>query len=362
MKARARRRKARRRKLVVAGCVAQAEGGEILRRQPAVDVVVGPQNYHRLPELLRRGAQRRRVVDTEFPGRGQVRSSAAPPRRRRCARAASAPSSPCRRAATSSAPSASCPIRAAPRSRARSAKIARRSRAARRAPACASSRCSARTSTPITATTAPAGASVAGAALRAARAKLPGVARLRYTTTHPNDMDDELIAAHADIAELDALSASAGAIGLRPHPAAMNRRHDAAAYLDDRRASARGAAGHRALLRFHRRLSRRDARRISRRRSRWSREVGFACAFSFKYSPRPGTPGGRDRRDQVRRPVKAARLARLQALLEASGRRSIAPRRAALRRRVRKARPARRPDRRHVALYAGGAGRRRRRA
>ena len=53
-------------KIVVAGCVAQAEGGEILRREKAVDVVVGPQNYHRLPELLRRAATAA-VVDTEFP-------------------------------------------------------------------------------------------------------------------------------------------------------------------------------------------------------------------------------------------------------------------------------------------------------
>ena len=53
-------------RIVVAGCVAQAEGSEILRRAPAVDVVVGPQNYHHLPDLLRRAATRP-VVDTEFP-------------------------------------------------------------------------------------------------------------------------------------------------------------------------------------------------------------------------------------------------------------------------------------------------------
>jgi tRNA-2-methylthio-N6-dimethylallyladenosine synthase len=53
--------------LVVAGCVAQAEGAEILRRQPAVDIVVGPQSYHRLPELLSEARVRPGVVDTEFP-------------------------------------------------------------------------------------------------------------------------------------------------------------------------------------------------------------------------------------------------------------------------------------------------------
>ena len=62
-----RAREGRRTMLVVAGCVAQAEAGEILRRQPAVDVVVGPQSYHRLPQLLREARIRPSVVDTEFP-------------------------------------------------------------------------------------------------------------------------------------------------------------------------------------------------------------------------------------------------------------------------------------------------------
>src|SRR5271165_4220914 len=62
-----RRRAGRRTTLVVAGCLAQAEGAEILRRQRAVDVVVGPQSYHRLPELLREVEVRSGVVDTDFP-------------------------------------------------------------------------------------------------------------------------------------------------------------------------------------------------------------------------------------------------------------------------------------------------------
>src|SRR5208337_4031470 len=62
-----RRKAGRRTTLVVAGCLAQAEGAEILRRQPAVDVVVGPQSYHRLPELLRKAEVRSGVIDTDFP-------------------------------------------------------------------------------------------------------------------------------------------------------------------------------------------------------------------------------------------------------------------------------------------------------
>ena len=109
--------------VAVAGCVAQAEGEEIIRRAPAVDLVVGPQNYHRLPELLRAPRAASKRGRHRFPGRRQVRPSAARRRPRRPARAASAPSSPCRKAATSSAPSASCPIRAARKFRVRSTKI-----------------------------------------------------------------------------------------------------------------------------------------------------------------------------------------------------------------------------------------------
>ena len=62
--------------IVVAGCVAQAEGAEILRRQPAVDVVVGPQSYHRLPELLREAEVRPGVIDTDFPVEDKFHASA----------------------------------------------------------------------------------------------------------------------------------------------------------------------------------------------------------------------------------------------------------------------------------------------
>ncbi len=100
--------------IAVAGCVAQAEGEEIIRRAPVVDVVVGPQSYHHLPQLLARAKTEGRALETEFPVedkfgfcRRQLRKPSA--------RAASPPSSPCRKAAINSAPSAWCPIRAAPK-------------------------------------------------------------------------------------------------------------------------------------------------------------------------------------------------------------------------------------------------------
>ena len=112
--------------LVVAGCVAQAEGREILRRQPAVDLVVGPQNYHRLPELLAARAGRRRC--RHRISRSKTSSITCPPPPGSDTRARRhAPMSPCRKAATNSARFAWCPIRAAPKARARPPRCSPRS-------------------------------------------------------------------------------------------------------------------------------------------------------------------------------------------------------------------------------------------
>ena len=111
-------RNGREMKIAVAGCVAQAEGEEIIRRAPTVDVVVGPQSYHHLPQLLARANSHGRALETEFPVEDKF--GFLPRRSRpRSARAAFLRSSPCRKAATSSAPSAWCPIRAARKCRAR---------------------------------------------------------------------------------------------------------------------------------------------------------------------------------------------------------------------------------------------------
>jgi tRNA-2-methylthio-N6-dimethylallyladenosine synthase len=128
-------------KIGVAGCVAQAEGEEILRRQPPSTSSSGPQSYHRLPELEARRGQGARALDTDFPEEDKF-DPARPAARR--PRADPRPSSPCRRAATSSAPSASSPTPAAPRSPAPWRRSCARPRTSWSA-ACARSRCSART-------------------------------------------------------------------------------------------------------------------------------------------------------------------------------------------------------------------------
>jgi tRNA A37 methylthiotransferase MiaB len=105
-------------RIAVAGCVAQAEGEEIIRRAPTVDVVVGPQSYHHLPQLLARAKSEGRALETEFPVEDKFGFLPAPKPAAIRARGISR-SSPCRKAATSSAPSAWCPTRAARKSRAR---------------------------------------------------------------------------------------------------------------------------------------------------------------------------------------------------------------------------------------------------
>ena len=255
-------REGRRVIIAVAGCVAQAEGEEIVRRARAVDLVVGPQSYHRLPadaRARRHGTAQARRSTPNF----RSRTSSAISRRRaarRRASAASPPSSPCRKAATSSAPSASCPTRAAPKSRGRSPRSSPRPSGSP-TPACARSRCSARTSTPITARTKrprlarSAGCCIVSPKSPASRAcATPPAIRATWTTS--------LIAAHRDLPALMPYLHLPVQSGSDRVLAAMNRRHTRADYLARDRAPARGAARHRALLRFHRRLSGRDRGRF----------------------------------------------------------------------------------------------------
>jgi tRNA-2-methylthio-N6-dimethylallyladenosine synthase len=141
-------------------------------------------------------------------------------------------------------------------------------------------------------------------------AKLPGVERLRYSTSHPNDMDDDLIAAHADLPALAPCLQSGSDRVLR----AMNRRHDAAAYLDIvarvRRARPDIAFSSDFIVGFPGETEADFEATLA-----LAREVGFASAYAFKYSARPGTPAA-ETTDQVPTSVKEARHARLFDLLE----------------------------------------------
>ena len=348
-----RERQGRSTTLVVAGCVAQAEGEEIRRRQPAVDFVVGPQNYHRLPQLLR-----------DRP-RGAGRSTPSSPSRtssticRRAGRRRSAPAAPTAFVTVQEGCDKFCSFCVVPYTRGGEAsrpvkavldEIARLTAAGVGEITLIGQNVNAYRGRDAN------GEASDLAALLAAAAEIPGVLRLRYATSHPNDMSDSLIAAHRDnpaLAPYLHLPIQAGADRIL---AAMNRKHRVRDYLDIvarvRRARPDVALSSDFIVGFP---GETDAE--FRQTLAVVREVGFASGYAFKYSPRPGTPAA-DLADQIDEAVKAERLAELYALhRRAAGRLQPRPRRPPARRAVRPAGAAPRSNRRPLALYAIGARR-----
>ena len=307
-----RRASGRRTTIVVAGCVAQAEGAEILRRQPAVDVVVGPQSYHRLPALLQEAARRSGVVDTEFPAEDKfahlpASAPAAVARRgvaafvtvqEGCDKFCSFCVVPYTRGAEASRPVAAV-----------LAEIARLAAAGVREVTLIGQNVNAWHGLDA------AGREVGLAGLIEAAAAVPGVLRVRYATSHPGDMTDDLIAAHAQIGALAPFLHLPVQSGSDRILAAMNRSHRAADYLEvvgrARKARPDLALSSDFIVGYPGETDADFEATLA-----LVRAVGFASSYAFKYSPRPGTPAA-DKTDQVDEPVKAARLAALQALLEA---------------------------------------------
>lgn len=296
--------------VVVAGCVAQAEGREMLRRAPAIDVVVGPQSYHRLPELLRR-ARSERVVDTEFPLEDKFDHLPLASQAKTRSRGVSAfltIQEGCDKFCTF------CVVpytRGAELSRPPEKVLAEARRLVE---------AGVREITVIGQNVnAYHGAGRDGATWSFARllhglAELPGLARLRYTTSHPRDMDDALIDAHRDLPALMPYLHLPVQSGSDRILAAMNRRHGG----DDYRrtiAKVRAARPDIALSSDFIVGFPGEADADFEATLRLVAEIGFSSAFSFKYSPRPGTPAA-ELADQVPEPVKVERLTRLQELLE----------------------------------------------
>ncbi|MEZ5786419.1 MAG: tRNA (N6-isopentenyl adenosine(37)-C2)-methylthiotransferase MiaB [Xanthobacteraceae bacterium] len=297
--------------VAVAGCVAQAEGEEIIRRAPAVDLVFGPQSYHRLPELLARAADGRKVVDTEFPVEDKFDHLAPASRAMTKARGASAFVTvqegcdkfctfcvvPYTRGAENSRPVARL-----------IAEVERLADAGVREIRLIGQNVNAYHGE------GPDGRTWSLARLLYRLAEIAGVARLRYTTSHPCDMDDDLIAAHRDLAALMPqlhLPVQSGADRIL---AAMNRRHTSADYraVIDRLRAARPdiALTSDFIVGFPGESEADFADTL-----KLVEAIGYAGAFSFKYSPRPGTPAA-DRADQVAEEAKADRLARLQQAID----------------------------------------------
>ena len=301
----------RRTTIVVAGCVAQAEGAEILRRQPAVDVVVGPQSYHRLPELLREARQRAGVVDTEFPAEdkfSRLPANAPDAFARRGVAAFVTVQEGCDKFCSfcvvpyTRGAEASRPVEAI------LAEIGRLAEAGVRDVMLIGQNVNAYHGLDA------AGRRVGLAGLIAAAAAVPGVRRLRYATSHPNDMTDDLIAAHAHVEALAPYLHLPVQSGSDRILASMNRRHRAADYLAVvdrvRRARPDIALSSDFIVGYPGETDADFAATLA-----LVREVGFASSYAFKYSPRPGTPAA-EMAGQVGDAVKAARLAELQALLE----------------------------------------------
>jgi tRNA-2-methylthio-N6-dimethylallyladenosine synthase len=306
-----RRRQGREATIVVAGCLAQAEGAEILRRQPAVDVVVGPQSYHRLPGLLREARLRPGVVAADFPAEDKfahlplTRPGVIARRgvaafvtvQEGCDKFCSFCVVPYTRGAE-----ASRPVRAVVD------EIARLAGAGVREVTLLGQNVNAYHGLNRD------GRAVGLARLIRAAAAVPGIARVRYATSHPDDMSDDLIDAHRDVQALAPhlhLPVQSGSDRVLK---AMNRRHRAADYLDIV-ARVRAARPDIALSSdfivgypgetdadFEATLA-------------LVRAVGFASAYAFKYSARPGTPAA-EAPGQIDAATKDRRLHELQALLE----------------------------------------------
>ncbi|MHB2168286.1 tRNA (N6-isopentenyl adenosine(37)-C2)-methylthiotransferase MiaB [Alsobacter sp. R-9] len=297
-------------RIVVAGCVAQAEGGEILRRARDVDLVVGPQSYHRLPALLDEAARAPGVVDTDFPAASKFDALPAPSAEKTLARGVTAfltVQEGCDKFCTF------CVVpytRGAEVSRPVDAIVAEAERLA-----AAGIREVTLLGQNVNAWQGegPDGPWTLGRLL-ARVAAVPGIERLRYTTSHPLDMGGELIAAHRDLPQLMPYLHLPVQSGSDVILDAMNRRHT----RDDYRRiieAVRAARPDIALSSDFIVGFPGETDRDFDDTMRLVEEIGFASSFSFKYSPRPGTPAA-DRGAQLPEAVKSERLAALQALLD----------------------------------------------
>ena len=296
--------------IAVAGCVAQAEGEEIVRRVPAVDLVFGPQTYHRLPQLLARAhAGERRVVETEFPAEDKFADLAARSNPARGVAAFLTVQEGCDKF---------CTFCVVPYTRGSefSRPVAQIMAEARKLAAQG-----VRELTLLGQNVnafhglGTAGGSVTLAGLVAELSRIEGIDRLRYMTSHPRDMSDGLIAAHAENLKLMPYLHLPVQSGSDAVLKAMNRGHTAEHYLKliarIRQARPDMALSGDFIVGFP---GETDA--DFRATLDLVRAVRYAGAYSFKYSPRPGTPAAESEK-QISEAEKSARLSELQALIHA---------------------------------------------
>ncbi|MFK0687187.1 tRNA (N6-isopentenyl adenosine(37)-C2)-methylthiotransferase MiaB [Mesorhizobium sp. IMUNJ 23033] len=294
----------------VAGCVAQAEGAEIIRRSPAVDLVIGPQTYHRLPDVLARVRGGEKIVETEYAVEDKFEHLPQPKRAEVIKRGVTA------FLTVQEGCDKFCTFCVVPYTRGSEvsrpvvqivAEAERLAEAGVREVTLLGQNVNAWH-----------GLGEDGSEWGLGRllfrlAEIPGLARLRYTTSHPRDMDNELISAHRDLRALMPYLHLPVQSGSDRILKTMNRRHTASDYLAliERIRAARNdiALSGDFIVGFPG-----ETEADFEATMELVRQVNYASAFSFKYSPRPGTPGA-EMADHVPEAVKDERLQRLQALL-----------------------------------------------
>ncbi|WP_025032897.1 tRNA (N6-isopentenyl adenosine(37)-C2)-methylthiotransferase MiaB [Bradyrhizobium sp. DOA9] len=298
-------------KIAVAGCVAQAEGEEIVRRAPVVDVVVGPQSYHHLPELLKRAEGEGRAIETEFPAADKFGFLAQPKPDAIRARGISAFVTvqegcdkfctfcvvPYTRGAEVSRPVAKIvdDVKRLADNGVRELTLIGQNVNAYHGDG-------------------PDGKTWPLGRLLEHLATIPGIARLRYSTSHPRDVDDSLIAAHRDLGALMPFVHLPVQSGSDRILAAMNRKHTADDYLGviDRFRTARQdiAFSSDFIVGFPGESEQDFLATLA-----LVTQIGYAAAYSFKYSARPGTPAA-DMQETVSPAEMDQRLERLQELID----------------------------------------------
>jgi tRNA-2-methylthio-N6-dimethylallyladenosine synthase len=294
----------------IAGCVAQAEGAEIIRRAPVVDLVIGPQTYHRLPEVVKKARAGEKVVETEYAIEDKFEHLPVATKQTTRSRGVTAfltVQEGCDKFCTF------CVVpytRGSEISRPVAQIVAEAERLAE---------AGVREVTLLGQNVnawhgeGPDGSEWGLGQLLFRLAKITGIARLRYTTSHPRDMDQTLIEAHRDLDILMPYLHLPVQSGSDRILRAMNRRHTAADYLRliERIRAARPdiAISGDFIVGFPG-----ETDEDFEATMQLVRDVTYVQAFSFKYSPRPGTPGA-ELGSHVDEHIKDERLQRLQALL-----------------------------------------------
>jgi tRNA-2-methylthio-N6-dimethylallyladenosine synthase len=304
-------RKGRDMKIAVAGCVAQAEGEEIIHRAPVVDVVVGPQSYHHLPQLLARAARDGKAIETEFPSQDKFGFLPQPKTEAIRARGISA------FVTVQEGCDKFCSFCVVPYTRGSEVSrpvekivddVKRLADNGVRELTLIGQNVNAYHGE------GPGGKSWPLGKLLHRLSEIHGVARLRYSTSHPRDVDDALIEAHRDLPALMPFVHLPVQSGSDRILSAMRRKHTVKDYRD-------------VIERFRR--ARQDIAFSSdfivgfpgERAQDFSdtlalvMQIGYAAAYSFKYSPRPGTPAA-DIQETVSAADMDERLARLQELID----------------------------------------------